>query len=76
MVQDGLGIEAQFVRDFRRCLLVKVISAEDGLPLARQFLNFIEDILEDFGFHPFRFQLVFGDGAEVGDFVVAFALAR
>jgi len=75
MIEDGLGTELHDLGYFGGILLFKEIKAQDGLALARQFLDLLMDILQEDGPDAFSLNVFFDAGLEIGKIVLAFALA-
>lgn len=75
MVEDGLRAELHDLGYFGSVLLFKEIKAQDGLALTGQFLDLFMDILQENGPDAFGLDMFFDAGLEIGEVVLAFALA-
>jgi len=75
MIKDGLGAELHNLGYFGGILLFEEIQAKDRLALAGQFFDLLMDVLQEDGPDAFGLDMFFDTGFEIGEIVVAFALA-
>lgn len=75
MIKDSLGAELHDPGYFRGILLFKKVESQDGFALARQFFDLLVDVLQEDGSDAFGLNMFFDAGFEIGEVVLAFALA-